>query len=88
MLKLNLIDNIYYLVLNKEKNEFDIEIIKLINQKLDEIEKGPVGTILITVSTDDKNFSIGLNIPKMVKILFRQFHNFLRNYIVVNKECS
>eukprot|EP01015_Nassula_variabilis_P016219 TRINITY_DN2469_c0_g1_i16.p1 TRINITY_DN2469_c0_g1~~TRINITY_DN2469_c0_g1_i16.p1 ORF type:complete len:261 (+),score=32.00 TRINITY_DN2469_c0_g1_i16:66-848(+) len=60
-------DNIYYLVLNDlPQNQFNAEFLNQINKNLDEVEKAPTGTIMITVSTHDKNFSTGLDVKYLI----------------------
>ena len=55
--------DVFILVLNKPANTFSTDFIRKINAKLDEVEKTPEGNCLVTVSTDPKSFSTGLELP-------------------------
>ena len=55
--------NVFILVLNKEGgNTFCFDFIRAINVKLDEVEKTEGAACLMTVSTDPKLFSTGLDL--------------------------
>ena len=55
-------DEVYVLVLNKPGNSFSTDFIRKINDKLDEVENSDGPACLVTVSTDLKCYSTGLDL--------------------------
>lgn len=55
-------DNVFILILNKPSNSFSFDFIRKINEKLDEVEKSEGQACLMTVSTDPKIYSTGLEL--------------------------
>lgn len=55
-------EDIFYLILNKPNNTFSFDFIRKINDKLDEIENSDGGSCLVSVSTDPKVYSTGLDL--------------------------
>jgi enoyl-CoA hydratase/carnithine racemase len=54
-------DGVFYLFLNRKANSFTHDFVRLINKKLDEVEKHDGPTALVTISLS-KFFSGGLDL--------------------------
>ena len=75
----NIIGDVYVMVLNRKINTFTTDFIRKINEKLDVVENsGDSECALITVSSNEKFFSTGLDL-KYIFIFKSKFKLYFIN---------
>jgi enoyl-CoA hydratase/carnithine racemase len=70
--------DIFFLVLNKKDNTFDLDLIDKVSKYLDVVAEAKGARVLVTVGTGQKYFSTGFPVSELFKYPFDLGINMLR----------